>query len=82
MKNTIRLDSSTGIIEADVYVQATCDVRCGCGNMMSIQLNLPDGLVVNASIKIRDVFCSACGKPVVLPEARYWVEKFRLISQR
>lgn len=81
MKNTFRFNPETGQIDADIYIQATCDLKCSCGNPMSISINLPEGLVINASINIADISCNACGAPITLPAAHYWVENYKLMSK-
>lgn len=80
-RNTIRFNRETGQIDADIYIQTTCEVKCHCGNPMTIVLSLPEGLSVRASINITDVACGACGQSVVLPEAHYWIENYRLMSE-
>lgn len=59
-RNTIRFNRETGQIDADIYIQTTCEVKCHCGNPMTIVLSLPEGLSVRASINITDVACGAC----------------------
>ena len=69
-----------GRLSATSYVQASLKHECECGNPMEITMQWPEGLTSSGRLNITGVQCPACGAPVVLPAARYWVEDFQLLS--
>ncbi len=70
-----------GVISAVTYVQCTREYECGCGNKMSVTLNLPEGVSVNGSITIKDANCPTCKAPVVIPQGHHYIENFRLLTR-
>ena len=69
-----------GILSAVVYVQVTRQHQCVCGEVLTITMQLPEGVSYNSEINVNSN-CPKCGESVVIPYGHHYIENYQLLTK-